>query len=390
MKTGKFVFSHILDFIPKYEFQKCIDRYKGEYRVRSFSCYDQFLSMAFAQLTGRESLRDIEICLRSLKSKLYHVGFRGKISKSTLADANEKRDNNIYADLAKLLMIKAQDLYVNETLEVELNNSLYALDSTTIDLCLSMFSWAKYKKHKGAIKLHTVLNLRGNIPSFISISNGKGSEFLLMDQMNWQSDAFYLMDRGYIDFSRLYKITNSGAFFVIRMKDKNIRWKRVYSNKSNKEQGILCDQIVSAQYRESKKNYPTHIRRIKYYDTELQKKLIFFTNNFDLHATTIAKLYKQRWQVELFFKWIKQHLRIKSFYGTSENAVRTQIWIAISVYLVIAIIKKTLKLEQSLYTLSQIFSLSLFERTHNLKDFINQNYTFNNDDDSRQLNLLDP
>lgn len=378
--SGKFVFSHIMKFMPMHEFSKCVSDHNGEYRMRSFSCYDQFLSMAFAQLTGRESLRDIETCLGSMRSKLYHIGFRGKMSKSTLSDANESRDSEIYSNFAKVLMVKAQKLYSSDSLaDTDLSlitNSLYALDASTIDLCLSVFPWAKYKSTKSAIKLHTLLDLRGNIPSFIIITDGKGSEPKVMDEIPWQSGAIYLMDRGYIDLKRLYNITTSGAFFVIRMRN-NIHWRRLYSHKVDKhakEAGLICDQTVIMTFRQSFKNYPAQMRRVKFYDKETDKQLEFLTNNFDLPALTIARLYKQRWQVELFFKWIKQHLRIKAFFGTSENAVKTQIWIAISVYLLIAIIKKTLKLNESLYTLSQIFSISLFERTLDLKDFIKQNY----------------
>ena len=380
--SGKFVFSHIMNFMPRHEFDQCVLRYQGDYRTRSFSCYDQFLCMAFAQLTGRESLRDIETCLNSMSQKLYHVGLRGKMSKSTLSDANENRDSEIYSDLAKVLMIKAQKLYSSDSLtEKELvdkdssliTNSLYALDGSVIDLCLSMFPWAKYKSTKSAIKLHTLLDLRGNIPSFIIITDGKGSEQKVMDEVPWQAGGIYLMDRGYTDFKRLHKITTSGAFFVIRLR-KGINLRRLYSHKADKETGLICDQTMVMNNFYSSRDYPSQIRRVRFYDEETKKDLEFLTNNFELPALTVAKLYKQRWQVELFFKWIKQHLRIKAFFGTSKNAVETQIWITISVYLLIAIIKKTLKLDESFYTLSQIFSLSLFERTQNLSDFIKSNY----------------
>lgn len=392
--SGKFVFSHIMQFVPMHEFQKCVLRYQGNYRVRSFSCYDQFLSMTFAQLTARESLRDIETCLSSLSDKLYHVGFRAKkISKSTLSDANERRDSKIYSDFAKVLMFKAQTLYANEDLSDPSLNSiikegLYALDATTIDLCLSVFPWAKYMRAKSAIKLHTLLDLRGNIPSFIIMTDGKGSDFKIMDEMMWQAGSIYLMDRGYLDFSRLYNITKSGAFFVIRMR-KRISWKRVYSHQIDKETGLICDQTVVMTYRKSAADYPLHLRRVKFRDEENNQTLEFLTNNFELPALTIAKLYKQRWQVELFFKWIKQHLNIKSFFGTSKNAVETQIWIAISTYLLIAIIKKTLNLDKSLYTLSQIFSITLFERTLNLSELIKQNYKNNEVEEYGLLSLLD-
>lgn len=375
--SGKFVFSHILSFMPKHEFDQCVLRYGGNYRTRSFSCYDQFLCMAFAQLTSRESLRDIEICLKAMSHKLYHVGFRGAVSKSTLSEANEKRSSEIYSDFAKVLMLKANSLYSSDSLAekdlgFEINNSLYALDSSVIDLCLSTFPWAKYKTTKSAIKLHTLLDLRGNIPSFVVITDGKGSDQAMMDKIFFEAGSIYLMDRGYTDFKRLHRITQSGAFFVIRM-HKKIRFKRVYSHPIDKNTGLICDQTVLLNSEFALKTYPSQARRVRFYDEDTKNDLEFLTNNFELPALTIAKLYKQRWQVELFFKWIKQHLRIKAFFGTSRNAVETQIWIAISIYLLIAIVKKTLKLDESLYTLSQILSLSLFERTQNLSDFIKLN-----------------
>lgn len=377
--SGKFVFSHLMNFMPKHEFDQCVLRYGGNYKTRSFSCYDQFLCMAFAQLTSRDSLRDIEICLKAMSHKLYHIGFRGKMSKSTLAEANEKRSSEIYSDFAKVLMLKASKLYSSDSLAEkdlgsEIHNSLYALDSSLIDLCLSTFPWARYKTTKSAIKLHTLLDLRGNIPSFIVITDGKGSDQAIMDKIFFEAGSIYLMDRGYTDFKRLYKITQFGAFFVIRMHQK-IRFKRVYSHKIDKNTGLICDQTVLLNSEFALKTYPSQVRRVRFYDEDTKNDLEFLTNNFELPALTIAKLYKQRWQVELFFKWIKQHLRIKAFFGTSRNAVETQIWIAISIYLLIAIIKKTLKLDESLYTLSQIFSLSLFERTQNLSDFIKLNCT---------------
>jgi hypothetical protein len=381
--SGKFVFSHILNFIPRYEFDQCVLRYGGNYRARSFSCYDQFLSMAFAQLTSRESLRDIEICLKAMSRKLYHIGFRGTVSKSTLSEANEKRSSEIYSDFAKVLMLKASKLYSSDSLaekdlakklDFEINNSLYALDSSVIDLCLSTFPWAKYKTTKSAIKLHTLLDLRGNIPSFVVITDGKGSDPAMMDKIFFEAGSIYLMDRGYTDFKRLHRISQLGAFFVIRM-HKRIIFKRVYSHPIDKNTGLICDQTVLLNSEFGLRTYPSQVRRVRFYDKDTQNDLEFLTNNFELPALTIAKLYKQRWQVELFFKWIKQHLCIKAFFGTSKNAVETQIWIAISIYLLIAIIKKTLKLDESLYTLSQIFSLSLFERTNNLSDFIKLNCT---------------
>jgi len=381
--SGKFVFSHILNFIPRYEFDQCVLRYGGNYRARSFSCYDQFLSMAFAQLTSRESLRDIEICLKAMSRKLYHIGFRGTVSKSTLSEANEKRSSEIYSDFAKVLMLKASKLYSSDSLaekdlakklDFEINNSLYALDSSVIDLCLSTFPWAKYKTTKSAIKLHTLLDLRGNIPSFVVITDGKGSDPAMMDKIFFEAGSIYLMDRGYTDFKRLHRISQLGAFFVIRM-HKRIIFKRVYSHPIDKNTGLICDQTVLLNSEFGLRAYPSQVRRVRFYDKDTKNDLEFLTNNFELPALTIAKLYKQRWQVELFFKWIKQHLCIKAFFGTSKNAVETQIWIAISIYLLIAIIKKTLKLDESLYTLSQIFSLSLFERANNLSDFIKLNCT---------------
>jgi len=335
--------------------------------------------MAFAQLTSRESLRDIEICLKAMSHKLYHVGFRGAVSKSTLSEANEKRSSEIYSDFAKVLMLKANSLYSSDSLSqkdlgFEINNSLYALDSSVIDLCLSTFPWAKYKTTKSAIKLHTLLDLRGNIPSFVVITDGKGSDQAMMDKIFFEAGSIYLMDRGYTDFKRLHRITQLGAFFVIRM-HKKIRFKRIYSHPIDKNTGLICDQTVLLNSEFGLKTYPSQVRRVRFYDQDTKNDLEFLTNNFELPALTIAKLYKQRWQVELFFKWIKQHLRIKAFFGTSRNAVETQIWIAISIYLLIAIIKKTLKLDESLYTLSQILSLSLFERTQNLNDFIKLNCT---------------
>lgn len=377
--SGKFVFSHLMNFMPKHEFDQCVLRHGGNYRTRSFSCYDQFLCMAFAQLTSRESLRDIEICLKAMSHKLYHVGFRGVVSKSTLSEANEKRSSEIYSDFAKVLMLKAGKIYSSDSLSqkdlgFEINNSLYAFDSSVIDLCLSTFPWARYKTTKSAIKLHTLLDLRGNIPSFVVITDGKGSDQAMLDKIFFEAGSIYLMDRGYTDFKRLHRINQLGAFFVIRM-HKKIRFKRVYSHPIDKDAGLICDQTVCLNSEFGLKAYPSQVRRVRFYDQDTKNDLEFLTNNFELPALTIAKLYKQRWQVELFFKWIKQHLRIKAFFGTSRNAVETQIWIAISIYLIIAIVKKTLKLDESFYTLSQILSLTLFERTQNLSDFIKMNCT---------------
>ncbi len=361
MNTGKIVFAQVMDFLPIYEFRKSVQRYRGNYRVQSFSCLDQYLCMAFAQLTYRESLRGIEACLRAVPQKLYHMGIRGKISRSTLAYANENRDWRIYADFAHVLIHTARCLYANDEFGVELDHTVYALDSTTIALCLSIFPWAKFRKSKAAIKMHTLLDLRGNIPSFIRITEGKVHDVNILDELIPEPGAFYVMDRGYLDFARLYILTQCLAFFVTRAK-RNFDFRRLYSHPVDKSTGIKCDQTVVLSGFYPSKDYPDKLRRIKYFDEENQENLTFLTNNFALPPLTIAKLYKCRWQVELFFKWIKQHLRIKKFYGTSENAVKTQIWIAISVYVLVAIIKKRLSLDQTLYTILQILSLTLFEK----------------------------
>jgi hypothetical protein len=361
MNTGKTVFSQVMDFLPVYEFQKCVRRYQGNYKVQSFSCMDQFLCMAFAQLTFRESLRDIESCLRSMHRKLYHMGIRGRISKSTLSDANENRDWHIYADFAQVLIHTARTLYLKEPFGVELSQTVYALDATTIDLCLALFPWAHFRKNKGAVKLHTLLDLRGNIPSFIEITSGKVHDVNILDDLIPEPGSFYIVDRGYLDFARLYLFHQSQAFFVIRAKA-NLKYRRLYSRPVDKTTGLRCDQTIALTVYQSAQDYPEKLRLVRFYDTENNKRLTFLTNNFLLDALTIAKLYKCRWQVELFFKWIKQHLRIKSFFGTSENAVKTQIWIAISVYVLVAIIKKRLDLKPSLYTILQILSLTLFEK----------------------------
>lgn len=387
MSTGRLVFSHLLQLISQYDFKQCVERYNGNKRVRRFSCYDQFLCMVFAQLTGRESLRDIEICLRSLQNKLYHAGFRGGISKSTLADANEKRDYRIYEDLAHLLIARVQKCYARVERELPINEAVYALDATNIDLCLSLFPWAQFKKTKGAIRLHTLLDLHGNIPVFISITNGKVYETVPMDEIPWQAGAYYVMDRGYIDFTRLYRITSASAFFIIRVRH-NLRWKRVYSHPCDRAKGIICDQTIALQSKQGKKDYPVHLRRIRCIDKEKGSEIEIFTNNFTLTSDTLSALYKARWQIELFFKWIKQHLRIKAFFGTSENAVKTQIWIAVTAYLLITLIKQQLNLPQPHYTLSQIFSLTLFEKTADLRAFIDQQYTPHKGCDNNQLNLL--
>lgn len=361
MHEGRTIFSQILDWLPRYEFEKCVQRYRGNHRLRKLSCFDQFLSLVFAQLTFRESLRDVETCLRSLKSKLYHAGFRGKVARNTLAVANEKRDWRIYGDFAMVLICHARRLYAGETLAVGLDQAVYALDSTTIDLCLTLFPWAKFRKRKAAIKLHTLLDLRGNLPTVIILTPGKVHDVNILDQLVFEPGAFYVMDRGYLDFTRLYGIHQSRAFFVTRTK-KSSQLERRYSRPVDKATGLRCDQVVVPIRNDSAKAYPESLRLIKYVDPKTGKRLAFLTNNFDLPALTIALLYKSRWRVELFFKWIKQHLRIKAFFGTSENAVKTQIWTAISTYALVAIIKKELKIDQSLYTILQILNLTLFER----------------------------
>ncbi len=383
MYTGKTIFSQIMDFLPMYEFRKCIQRYKGNYHTQTFSCLDQFLCMAFAQLTYRESLRDIVACLRSMENKLYHMGIRGKVSKSTLADANEKRDWRIYADFAQVLIDIARKLYVNEEFEIDLENTVYALDSTTIDLCLSLFPWACFRKSKGAIKLHTLLDLKTSIPSFIEITDGKVHDVNILDELIPDPGSFYIMDRGYIDFYRLYLLAQCLAFFVTRAKT-NLQYRRLYSRPIDKSTGLKCDQTVILTGIKSAKEYPEKLRRIRFFDKDNDQNLTFLTNNFFLPALTIAELYKCRWKIELFFKWIKQHLRIKSFYGTTINAVKTQIWIAISIYVLVAIIKKQFKIPYSLYTILQIFSVTVFEQLpiaqafsgfaikDNISDFPNQ------------------
>jgi hypothetical protein len=361
MNSGKTIFVQLMDFIPTYEFRKCVARYDGNYKVKSFSCWDQFLAMAFAQLTYRESLRDIEACLRLAPSKLYHMGFRSTISRNTLSNANQRRDWRIYADFAQILISLARGLYVDDDFGIHLKRTVYALDATTIDLCLSLFPWAPFRKTKAAVKLHTLLDLRGSIPTIVIITDGKTHEVKILDQINWEAGAIYLLDRGYLDFSRLYSIHQSGAFFITRAK-RRFRYKRLLSMPADKTRGVKCDQTVTLQNFYQKKGYPERLRRIHYFDAATQKRLIFLTNNFRLSALTIADLYRCRWQVELFFRWIKQHLRIKAFYGTSENAVKTQIWIAISVYVLVAIVKKRLNLNRSLYSILQILSLSLLEK----------------------------
>ena len=362
MNQGRTVFSQLISFLPDREFRRCVERYQGDIRLRGFSCWDQYLAMAFAQLTYRESLRDIEACLRSMQSKLYHLGFRGKVARSTLADANESHDWRVFADFAQVLIGIARPLHARDPMGVDLQQSLYALDSTTIDLCLSLFPWARFRRRKAAVKMHTLLDLQGNIPTFIRVTSGDVHDVNLLDEIMPEAGAFYVMDRGYIDFQRLFVFTLSSAFFVVRTKS-NVLLERRYSHPVNKSTGVRSDQTVILASFESASVYPDALRRVSYFDTETNQWLKFLTNNFTLPALTIAQIYKCRWQVELFFKWIKQHLRIKAFYGTSENAVKTQIWIAVSVYVLVAIVRKRLKLEASLYQILQILSLTLFEKT---------------------------
>ena len=362
MNLGRTVFSQLINFLPDREFRRCVNRYDGDRRWRGFSCWDQFLSMAFAQLTYRESLRDIEACLRSLGAKLYHMGFRGKIARSTLADANESRDWRIYADFAQVLIRIARPLYARDPIGVDLNQTLYALDSTTIDLCLSLFPWAKFRRRKAAVKMHTLLDLRGNIPTFIRITDGTVHDVNILDEIGPEPGAFYVMDRAYVDFERLFVFTLCSSFFVVRTK-KNILLQRRYSHPVDKSTGLHSDQTVILTAIESAKAYPDPLRRVSYFDSRTNKRLQFLTNNFALPALTITQIYKSRWRIELFFKWIKQHLRIKKFYGASENAVKTQIWIAVSAYVLVAIVRKRMGLEASLYQILQILSVTLFEKT---------------------------
>ncbi len=388
MHVGRFVFSELIAHLPHKEFQKCVARYDNDPRWRRFSYWDQYLAMAFAQLTYRESLRDIEACLRSVSGKLYHLGFRGTVVRTTLADANELRDWRIFADFAHVLIRIARPLYADDPLGVDLDQSLYALDSTTIDLCLNLFPWAKFRKHKAAVKMHTLLDLHGNIPTFISITDGKVHDVNVLDEILPEAGAFYVMDRGYVDFERLYIFTLSAAFFVVRTKS-NVLLQRRYSHPVDKATGVRSDHTVILTAIDSAEAYPEPLRRVSYLDVETRKRFKFLTNNFILPAATIAQIYKCRWQVELFFKWIKQHLRIKAFYGTSENAVKTQIWTAVSVYVLVAIIRKRLALDASLYQILQILSVTLFERTPILRALQASGSEDESDDLSNQLILFD-
>jgi len=361
MHTGKLVFAQVMEHLPLATFGRCVTRHKGHRKVKRFTCLDQYLCMAFAQLTYRESLRDIEACLRAQASKLYHLGIRSQVSRNTLANANATRDWRIYCEFAQGLIRTARGLYVDEPFGLDLKDTVYALDATTIDLCLSVFPWAPFRSTKAAIKLHTLLDLRGNIPSFIFISDGKLHEVNVLDQLLPEPGAFYVMDRGYLDFERLGRFQDAGSFFVIRAKS-NLKAQRRYSHPVDRSTGLICDQTIVLTGFYSQKGFEAPLRRIKFKDPESGKRLVFLTNNFALPALTITKLYRLRWQIELFFKWIKQHLRIKAFFGTSENAVKTQIWIAVSVYVLVAIVKKRLQLSASLYEILQILSLTMFER----------------------------
>jgi len=387
MFSGKLVFSQVIDHLPLHTFRQCVKRYQGNHKVKAFTCLDQFLCMAFAQLTYRESLRDIEACLRAQSNKLYHMGIRSQVSRNTLANANKIRDWRIYADLAHSLIPVARKLYLDEDFGIELDQTVYALDATTIDLCLSLFPWAEFKQTKSAIKLHTLLDLRGNIPTFIHISEGREHEVNILDDLLPEAGAIYVMDRGYLDFFRLYHLTKALAFFVIRAK-KNLACRRLYSGPVDRDSGLLCDQTIVLTSPNSVRYYPEKLRRIKVRDTETGKVIVLLTNNFTLSAATIAQLYRCRWQIELFFKWIKQNLRIKAFYGTSENAVKTQIWIAVTVYLLVAILKKRLKIEASLYTILQVLSVSSFERITLNQLLANLGYKIDMSETDNQLILF--
>jgi hypothetical protein len=385
---GQFVFTQLMNFLPRREFNACVDKYRGDRRSRGFSCRDQWLCLGFAQLTYRESLRDVETCLRALESKLYHAGFRGKVSRSTLADANRVHDWRIYADVAQVLIRRARKLYAREPLAVDLAQTVYALDSTTIDLCLSLFPWAKFRRRKGAVKLHALLDLRGNIPCFVHVSHGKMHDVNVLDQLPIEPGAFYVMDRGYLDFKRLHRFTTGAAFFVTRGK-RNLDCTRRARRPVDKTTGLRSDQTIVLAGPKTSRLYPDPLRRIVFYDVEQKRRLVFLTNNFTLPALTIARLYKCRWQVELFFKWIKQHLRIKAFYGTTDNAVKTQVWVAISVYVLVAIVKKELRIERSLYDILQILSLTLFEKIPLFEALSDQNRPIPEPTDPNQLKLFD-
>lgn len=388
MNHGKYVFSQLFEFLPKYEFDKCVARYQGNYKNKGFTCRNQFLAMSFGQLTNRESLRDTVSCLAAHQQKLYHFGFTYQVNLSTLALANEARDWRIYSDLAQSFLARARKLYLEDDFGLDLPNTVYALDATTIDLCLSVFWWASFRKAKAAIKLHTLLDLRGNLPTFIHISDGKMHEVNILDEIVFEAFAIYLMDKGYLDFERLYRLHQGSAFFVTRAKS-NLAFARISSSKVEKETGLRCDQTIKLTTYKSKKSYPKKLRRVKYYDKEQRKTYVFLTNNFEVSAVEIALLYKYRWQIEMFFKWIKQHLKIKKFWGESENAVKTQIWIAICNYLLVAIIKKELKIKKSLYEILQIISVSIVDKIQ-LNQLLSETESNNfKEPISKQLNLFD-
>ncbi len=387
MNSGRTMFAQVMDFLPLAEFRRCVDRYRGDYKVQSFSCWDQFLCLAFAQLTGRESLRDIEACLRSQQAKLYHIGFRGHISRNTLAHANETRNWRIFADFARELIAQARSLYRDEPFAVELGETVYALDSTTIDLCLSMFPWAQFRRHKSAVKVHTLLDLRGSIPTNVYVTSGAVHDVRILDQLLPEAGAFYLLDRGYLDFARLYVLKQSCAFFITRAKRNTQFWRRDW-RPVRRCSGVRSDQTIQLTGPRTAQLYPDALRRIHYFDAEKDLRLIFLTNNFQLPALTIADLYRARWSVELFFRWIKQHLHIRSFFGTSENAVKTQIWVAVTVYVLLAIVKKQSHLDLSLYKILQILSITLFEKTPLLSGFSQTANNFEDADPRTQLNLF--
>jgi hypothetical protein len=387
MNAGRSIFSQVMDFFPYDEFRKSVARYRGHHKVQSFSCLDQFLCMAFAQLTYRESLRDIEACLRSMQPKLYHLGFRSQVSRSTLADANESRDWRIFAEVAQHLMVTAQRLYSHEPFAVEIAQVAYVLDATLIDLCLSLCPWARFRHGRGGVKLHALLDLRGNIPVNVYVTRPLLHEVLILDQIVPEPGAFYIMDRGYLDYARLYRLHMAGAFFLTRLRH-NASLHRLYSHPVDKSTGVLCDQTILLDWIYSHHSYPDKLRRIRYLAPESGLRLVFLTNNFQFSALTIAQLYQCRWQVELFFKWIKQHLRIKAFYGTSENAVKSQLWTAITVYLLVAILKKQLRLPQSLYTILQVLSVALFDKTPILQALSDADHTIQKMPSSKQLNLF--
>ena len=388
MLVGTTIFAQIMNLLPWRRFETCVARYQGDHKVKTFKCAEHFRVMAFAQLTYRESLRDIEACLRAMSSRLYHMGIRSTVSRNNLAHANETRDWRIYADFAQILINRARALYANEQLGMDLDATVYALDSTTIDLCMTLFPWARFRKTKSAIKLHTLMNLRGSIPEFIHISDGKMHDVNILDMLAPMPGAFYVMDRAYLDFDRLHRLHLEKAFFVTRTKS-NFKFKRRYSHEVDKTTGVQCDQTIILTTHYPAKKYPETLRRVRYYDIERQKRLVFLTNNFQLPAETVAKLYKGRWQIEIFFKWIKQHLRIKSFFGTSENAVKVQIWTAIATYLLVAIMKKELKLDLPLYTILQVLSLSLFEKIPVTEAFFENCMLVESDENCKQMKLFD-